>query len=197
MTLEQICDWIVLFGAVTLAITNIIKFFKTPVKGAKNKSEDYIKSVIKTELDIRLPIYFDECEQAAYQKYLSQRSAYINEIQNEVLNNVSAPLNEIKAMLEQQMASIEVLKQGTKDVLRQKIMAIYHEYKSERAFPIHVKEALDELYKDYKKEGGNSYIDKYYGRMGKWKITYPDGDNLNTELQRARSARIKLSQKER
>ena len=75
------------------------------------------------------------------------------------------------------MASIEVLKQGTKDVLRQKIMAIYHEYKSERSFPIHVKEALDELYKDYKKEGGNSYIDKYYGRMSKWKITYPDGDN--------------------
>ena len=75
------------------------------------------------------------------------------------------------------MASIEVLKQGTKDVLRQKIMAIYHEYKSGRAFPIHVKEALDELYKDYKKEGGNSYIDKYYGRMSKWKITYPDGDN--------------------
>ena len=64
MTLEQICDWIVLFGAVTLAITNIIKFFKTPVKGAKNKSEDYIKSVVKTELDIRLPIYFDERDQA-------------------------------------------------------------------------------------------------------------------------------------
>ena len=56
-------------------------------------------------------------------------------------------------------------------------MAIYHEYKFERALPIHVKEALDELYKDYKKEGGNSYIDKYYGRMGKWKITYPDGDD--------------------
>lgn len=177
MTLEQICDWIVLFGAVTLAITNIIKFFKSPIKGAKNKSEDYIKSVVKAELDIRLPIYFDEYDQDIRQKYLSQRSAYLNEIQNEVLSNVSVPLNEIKAMLEQQMASIEVLKQGTKDVLRQKIMAIYHEYKAERAFPIHVKEALDELYKDYKKEGGNSYIDKYYGRMGKWEITYPDGDN--------------------
>ena len=68
------------------------------------------------------------------------------------------------------MASIEVLKQGTKDVLRQKIMAIYHEYKAERAFPIHVKEALDELYKDYKKEVGNSYIDKYYGRMVNGKL---------------------------
>ena len=63
MTLEQICDWIILFGAVTLAITDIIKFFKSPVKGAKNKSEDYIKSIVKAELDIRLPIYFDEYDQ--------------------------------------------------------------------------------------------------------------------------------------
>lgn len=80
MTLEQICDWIVLFGAVTLAITNIIKFFKSPVKGAKNKSEDYIKSVVKAELDIRLPIYFDERDQSTRSKYLSQRLAYLNEI---------------------------------------------------------------------------------------------------------------------
>lgn len=35
MTLEQICDWIVLFGAVTLAITNIIKFLKAQLKVQK------------------------------------------------------------------------------------------------------------------------------------------------------------------
>ena len=44
------------------------------------------------------------------------------------------------------MASIEVLKQGTKDVLRQKIMAIYHEYKAERAFPIIVPGTIEFLF---------------------------------------------------
>lgn len=47
-------------------------------------------------------------------------------------------------------------------------MAIYHQYKKEKRFPIHVREALDELYRDYKSEGGNSYIDKYYKRMADW-----------------------------
>ena len=40
--------------------------------------------------------------------------------------------------------------------------------KKEKRFPIHAKEALDELYKDYKAEDGNSYIDKYYARMCTW-----------------------------
>jgi hypothetical protein len=37
---------------------------------------------------------------------------------------------------------LEALIISAKDVLREKIMAIYHEYKSERAFPTHKKEAL-------------------------------------------------------
>ena len=32
------------------------------------------------------------------------------------------------------------------------------------------KEVLDELYKDYKSQLGNSYIDKYYNRMKNWHI---------------------------
>lgn len=79
-------------------------------------------------------------------------------------------------MINELKDSVEVLKQGSKDVLRQKIMSIYHEYKQYREFPIFEKEALVELYKDYKKEGGNSYIDKYYSRMDKWDVTYPDDD---------------------
>ena len=79
-------------------------------------------------------------------------------------------------MVNELKESVEVLKQGSKDVLRQKIMSIYHQYKDPRQFPIYEKEALDELYKDYKKEGGNSYIDKYYSRMSRWEVTYPDND---------------------
>lgn len=58
-------------------------------------------------------------------------------------------------------------------MLRQRIMDIYHRYKADRRMPIYAKEALDELYKDYKAEGGNSYIDKYYKRMCLWE-TYDD-----------------------
>jgi hypothetical protein len=33
---------------------------------------------------------------------------------------------------------------------------------------IYEKEALEQYYIDYKAEGGNSYIDKYYKRMSTW-----------------------------
>ena len=56
-------------------------------------------------------------------------------------------------------------------------MDIYHQYKEYRKFPIYAKEKLDELYKDYKREGGNSYIDKYYGRMSKWEIDYSEDES--------------------
>ena len=53
-------------------------------------------------------------------------------------------------------------------------MAIYHEYKQERALPTYKREALEQYYKDYKKLNGNSYIDKYYSRMKCWKENYDD-----------------------
>jgi hypothetical protein len=58
------------------------------------------------------------------------------------------------------------------------IMDIYHEYEDIRALPESVREQLDELYKDYKALGGNSYIDKRYARMQKWD-TIPDHDMPN------------------
>ena len=69
---------------------------------------------------------------------------------------------------------LEALKISAKDVLREKIMAIYHEYKQERAYPTYKKEALEQYYKDYKKLNGNSYIDKYYARMKCWREIYDD-----------------------
>ena len=40
-------------------------------------------------------------------------------------------------------------------------------------------ETIDELYKDYKSQEGNSYIDKYYKRMSNWEIDYTeDEENL-------------------
>lgn len=60
--------------------------------------------------------------------------------------------------------------------MRQRIMDIYHRYKKEKSYPIHEKEKLEELYKDYKAEKGNSYIDKYYNRMQTWEVYYEDVD---------------------
>lgn len=177
MNFEQICDWVVLIGAVTIAITNIIKFFKDPfIRGAK-KSKEKLNEKIDKHLEEKLPEYFDRRDQATREKYLAQRMTHLNEIQTEVTNNLSEPIEKISKNMVVLAEAIATLQKGTKDVLRQKIMDIYHEFKAERKFPIYVKEKLDELYKDYKAEKGNSYIDKYYGRMSKWEVDYSEEDD--------------------
>ena len=177
MSFEQLCDWIVLIGAVTIAITNIIKFFKKPVVDYKDKQKEEIKQLVKENLEELLPSYFDQYDNTSCVKNSALKTECLQQIEEKVVEKISGSLEQITKLLEAQSDSIEILKQGTKDVLRQKIMNIYHQHKEQRAFPIHIKEALDELYKDYKKEGGNSYIDKYYNRMLKWEITSPDDDD--------------------
>jgi hypothetical protein len=66
------------------------------------------------------------------------------------------------------------LAESAKDVLREKIMAMYHKNKRSRTLEEHEKEALTQYYKDYKAIGGNSYIDKYYGRMETWAVIPDD-----------------------
>jgi hypothetical protein len=92
------------------------------------------------------------------------------EIKQEVINQVGGTID-------QNSEDLEALKISAKDVLREKIMGVYHEYKSDRAFPTHKKEALEQYYKDYKKLNGNSYIDKYYLRMKQWREIFDDYDD--------------------
>ena len=72
---------------------------------------------------------------------------------------------------------MEIMIKSGKDVLREKIMAIYHKRKKQRALQQHEKEALTEWYKDYKAMNGNSYIDKYFQRMEDWLVIPDNYDN--------------------
>lgn len=110
-----------------------------------------------------------------------QDRALVQEIKQEILAEINPTLKEIKELLDKQGQSIDVLQQGTKDVLRQKIMDIYYAHRHERKYTLHEKEKLTELYKDYKKEGGNSYIDKYYNRMKDWEIDFSDDEDDDRE----------------
>ena len=69
---------------------------------------------------------------------------------------------------------MEKLNNGQKDVLRQKIMAIYSKNKLNKTLTYDEKDNLDALYHDYKAIDGNSYIDKIYNRINKWKVLDDD-----------------------
>lgn len=178
MSFSEICDWIVLIGAVTIALTNIYNFFAKPHKISKDKKDKEIKAQIETTLEEKMPDILLQHDLETRQKYLSDRQQYLCDIKNEVLEDTKDTLEGILKLNLEQNEAIEILINTSKDVLRQRIMAIYHQYKYEKRMPIHAKEALDELYKDYKSEKGNSYIDKYYNRMKTWEI-YDDEEHLD------------------
>lgn len=174
--LQQICDWIILIGAVTVAIINILKFFGKPVSFFKKKKDKEYQENLKKTLDTIIPAYLEEHDLKTREKYLNDRLNYLNEIKQSVLEDTKNILQEIKEINIEQSKNLKILNQGSKDVLRQKIMTIYHQYKREQKMPIFAKEAVDELYKDYKAQKGNSYIDKYYGRMNRWEIYQEEFD---------------------
>lgn len=153
-----------------IAFTNIYNFFAKPTSKLKKKRSEEIQEQISNTLDEKLPEILLEHDLETRQKYLSDRQNYLNEIKTEVLTDVKDMLDNIYALNLEQNESIKTLSQGNKDMLRQRIMDIYYTYRDEKKLPIHKKEALDELYKDYKAEGGNSYIDKYYNRMKFWEV---------------------------
>ena len=180
MSFSQLSDYIILFGALTVAITNIIKFIKTPHTFLKQKQEEKeeekdkeIQERIDNTIKEKMPIILSEHEVILKERYALDKQQHYEEIKEEILKDTKELLDGILQINLEQNEQIKILYRTSKDVLRQRIMAIYHTYKKEKRFPIHAKEALDELYKDYKAENGNSYIDKYYARMCTWE-TYDD-----------------------
>ena len=164
---QQIADFIILLAALGAAIYKLIDFFAKPTSALKQRLEARKKRQIKEVLDAELPKILKKHDLEIRDKYKSDRQKYLEEIKDEVLEQVKEPIDK-------NTDDLEALKISAKDVLREKIMAIYHKNKRARELEQHEREALDQYYKDYKKLNGNSYIDKYYARMKKWKEIYDD-----------------------
>lgn len=168
--ISTVADWILLIGAIVVAIANIAKFLGHPIKFARRKQDKVIDERARLAIDH----FFEEKEETI-------REDIVNLIKKELPESCSSnhsimmkqilpALEEIKTINLEQNGRIDILFDTSKDVLREKIMGIYHNNKAKRSLKVYEKEALDQYYKDYKKEDGNSYIDRYYNRMCTWEI---------------------------
>ena len=118
-------------------------------------------------MDDKLPEILHQHDLETREKYKNDRQKYLNEIKSEVIQEIG---DEIHSNSE----TIGALVISARDVLREKIMAIYHKNKYNRTMSEYEREALNQYYVDYKKLDGNSYIDKRYSRMDKWRVIYDD-----------------------
>ena len=148
--LQYICNLIILMGGVCGAIVTISHFIGKPFGFFKRKQRKEIEAVVKEVM----PAYIQECQKKILEDL--QEIIDLNKQQSETLK--------------EQDKSIMRLIESERDNLRYHIMDIYQTYKKQKAFPIYIKEKLDETYNDYKKLNGNHYIDKYYARMQKWQV---------------------------
>lgn len=167
MTVSELVDYIILLGALCAAIYKIYDFFATPTSKIKQRAQEKDKARIKAVVDEVMPQILYNHDLKTREKYKNDRQNYLNEIKQEILS-------EIGDNIQTNTQTIDALVISAKDVLREKIMAIYHKNKYNRTFTEYEREALNQYYIDYKALNGNSYIDKRYARMDKWKVIYDD-----------------------
>lgn len=55
-------------------------------------------------------------------------------------------------------------------LLRDRITSIYYKHRSKREIDLYDYENLEKLYQQYKKLGGNSFVDKIWGEVQDWTI---------------------------
>ena len=99
LSVEELCDWIILIAAAGAALYKILGWFKSPFKWGKKKKEE-IKEERKQEicgvLDEELPGRFLEHDLETRQKYLNDRLNYLNEIKNEILADIGETLSTVR-----------------------------------------------------------------------------------------------------
>lgn len=167
LSVGEIVDYIILFAAFIGATYKIYDFFAKPTSKLKQRALDKEKARIGAVLDEKLPTILYNHDLETRDKYRSDRENYLREIKAAVIEEVGGDIAD-------NSATLEALKISAKDVLREKIMAIYHKNKYNRTMTEYEREALTQYYKDYKALQGNSYIDKRHARMDKWQVIYDE-----------------------
>lgn len=187
---SAILSFIVLLGSAVAAIGALIAKFSKPFKERrkriKEQEEAQRRQEIDEELKRELPEILKQHDLEVRDRYRADRENYLHEIEAQVLTDVRVDLqtiNDVKndvTSLQTKMDGVEkgmtIMADSARDVLREKIMFIYHHGKATKSMPQHHREALDQYYKDYKAMNGNSYIDKYFKRMKDWKVLDDDYD---------------------
>lgn len=199
MNFATFVDVVILIAAFLGAVAAIYNFFFKAGKGVKKKVdtakeeqekefnkkvEERAKQIAKPMVDAAvtqlrsefeglldeyLPDRLTAHDHETRAKYLADRQRYLGEIKDEVVHVMQDKINTVDTHEEQMTVFTEVLK----ELLRERIMAIYRRNRQLRQLEEHERLELLQAYNAYKSIKGNSYIDGYYKMMKEWEIV-PD-----------------------
>lgn len=151
MTLNEIAQWIILIGAAIGAMKAIYGLFAKPTSYFKKRATEGHKRIMKETLEEELPIWFTEMGKPLIE-YIAKHEEALDTMQE----------------------CTETTKLALQNIIRQKVLEIYYMRKTTRTLYQYEKESIDQLYEDYKKFDGNSYVEELYRRMSSWDVM-PEG----------------------
>lgn len=140
------------------------------IKKVEKENAEQRKQEILDTLEEKAPDYLDAHYKRIREKFRGDRQKYLEDITTEVIDNIHDSLETVETHETRMVIFTEVLK----ELLRERIMAIYDRNRTRRQLEEHEKIQLDRSYEQYKTIKGNSYIDEYYQRMLTWKVIADD-----------------------
>lgn len=171
LNLQTVCNWIILIGSVLLAFERIYSnLIKKPGEKLNKKQEDFFNQHFDKRLESSLPPLLAEHGELMRAQRAVEYQELLGDVEKIIEEKTSPYLEELERINIEQNEQMKILTESSKDMLRDKIMDIYARSKAKKVLTYHDKESLEQYYKDYKAEKGNSYIDKYYKRMCTYEV---------------------------
>ena len=168
--LQTVCNIIIIVGGACMAIKNVSEWLGKPIRLFKKKGDDNFDTKVVNILKRELPSMLKEHYDVTCKNCGDLRESELNNVKQAVLSDLADELKQVSLLTIQ----YEALVISAKDVLREKIMHIYHKNLKDRTLSFYESRALKQYYKDYKAIKGNSYIDDYYERMMTWSVLDDD-----------------------
>ena len=177
ITLNSVCNFIILIGAVIVAFKTIYGFFKKPVdslqKHANAKEEEHIEEVI----DRRVPELLAKHSEKVKGERTQEEACRAQSITEGIIAAVDEKIGELKLMTVEQdkqltsiRKSIDLLNQSQLDMMRYNMNKIYYKYRPFKKILSADKKAFIKIYNDYKSMDGNTWIDALYAELIEWPI---------------------------
>lgn len=160
LSLQEICNIIILVSAVIIAAKNIYGFLKKPVDDLHGRAQS--------------------AEQHRVEEILSKK---VPEIVKTNQEDIIDSLEEIKGLvLDQQhnlnkiQKSVDLLNTSQMDLMRYNMNRLYYKYRPFKKILDCDKKAFMKLYNDYHDMGGNTWIDSLYNEVMCWEIVEDESE---------------------
>lgn len=186
ITLQGICNVIILVSAVIIAAKNIYNFFKKPVDDLHDKSLIAEEKRIEKVIEKKVPEIMQNCAQSMKEEQRNQLQSMEESIKETVINAFDTKIEELKEIsldhgqgLKQVQDSLDLIGNSQLDLMRYNMNKIYYKYRPYKKILSADKKAFIKIYNDYKPMGGNNWIDALYEELITWEIV-EDENELKT-----------------